>query len=287
MPAGWAAAADLSADSEAAGCALSRAQPVRPLPPLPCRPPDSRPALLTTPQLARSPPFHHGLNSLLTLVCRPLVDRTRPSSSPSSGSVEYAEYAASSTEYYAGRLSVAEYAASPPPPPPPHPPLLPPVPSPPLRPPCVPFSSWPSATLPPSTTPASLRHSPLPCSIPAFLLPTSILRTSARYSVAALRVIGAAARSWTGQRWRVHRLSVVLAAAQAVLVLVALLAALVAIARGAWGGAVAAAVAALFGWLLLAVELAQAAAPLGVACRQVAPPLSNSPLPNPLSPTLT
>ena len=151
----------------------------------------------------------------------------------------------------------------------------------PLRPPCVPFSSWPSATLPPSTTPASLRHFPLPCSIPALLLPTSILRTSARYSVAALRVIGAAARSWTGQRWRVHRLAVVLAAAQAALVLVALLAALAAIARGAWGGAVAAAVAALFGWLLLAVELAQAAAPLGVACRQVAPPLSNPPLPNP------
>ena len=163
MPAGWAAAADLSADSEAAGCALSRTQPVRPLPPLPCRPPDSRPALLTTPQLARSPPFHHGLNSLLTLVCRPLVDRTRPSSSPSSGSVEYAEYAASSTEYHAGRLSVAEYAApSPPPYPPPTPPTIRPLSvlpaSPSLRGPLP--RSLPPPRPPPSATPLSPVPSP-------------------------------------------------------------------------------------------------------------------------------
>ena len=267
MPAGWAAAADLSADSEAAGCAPSRAQPVRPLPPLPCRPPDSRPALLTTPQLARFPPFHHGLNSLLTLACRPLVDRRGPPPPPPPPPPSGTPHRPRAY----GPPSVAEYAASPHPPP--HPPLLPSVPSP---------SSLPlfgAATLPPSPPASSATPPPL---FPPRLSPPPDPPHSTRYSVAALRVIGAAAggrasggacTGWRGPRYspggaRPRRPPSGVAA----------------IARFAWGGAVAAVAASL---ALLAVELAQAAAPLGVACRQVAPPLSNPPLPNPLYPTLT
>ena len=119
-----------------------------------------------------------------------------------------------------------------------------------------------------------VRHAPLYCLLPTSCPPLSS-EPFVRYSAAGLRVVGAAAKGWAEQRWRVHRVAVLLAAGQAVLVLVALVAALVAIARGAWDGAAAAAAAALLGWLLMAVELAQAAPPLGLACRQVALPLSH------------
>lgn len=85
--------------------------------------------------------------------------------------------------------------------------------------------------------------------------------------------LAAAAKRWAHQRWWVQRVSVLLAAGQAVLGLAALLAAVMAATRGAWGGATAAALAALVGWRLLAVEMVQVAPPFGVACREVALPL--------------
>ena len=89
------------------------------------------------------------------LLCRPLVDRTLPASS--SSSAEYAEYSASSTEYYAGRLSSAEYAAYPPPP------TTRPI-----------HHSHPLSALPAYPSPFRApppRHAPLSC-----LLPTPLLR---------------------------------------------------------------------------------------------------------------